>query len=1026
MDASIVVRLIDETRAGFSDIQRNLQGIDSTSKSVSRSMDGLRQAAIGFVTALAGGQTLDFINQIQTLDNRLKLVTTSQADLNEKYQELFDVSQKTRAPLAETINLYSRLAQNQDVVGVSGKELTKVVEAFNLSLAISGTSGGEAASAILQFSQAMQSGKLQGDEFRAMAEANPKFLKILSETTGIAREELKKLGSEGFLKSTVLAQALIDALPNLQKEMASTSVTVGQAVTQMANEFQNLGREFLATSGLSEVLVGAIQHITKNAENLIPIIKVVGVVLLGLAAYFAPIAAGIAVATAAVIAFADVIGPILKPVVDAAEAAMGGLIKTLVGFGAAVKALLKLDNPFDAFSKATKEYDEEAKKTTATQKGLANATGEVGKQTKAAIGPTDEMKKKMQETGLATKLAKDAYTEFIDELKQEIELAKLDSKEKNIQINVNKALAAEAKKTGKAIADISAQRRKDIEAEVRALSAQVEDEKKKTEDRKKAIDDLKRKQEEYDRFIESSRTKNLTGLALFYEQTRKAEQEYLAGSFKDQTQYEQYLAALKETYQNANKTKADEYRLSQLTAEQAYLNEVERITKEFNAGLIADEETKNILIEASRQKYAKNWDDMAKKFREEDLSSTQKYQKALMDLDKAQAAGLIKNQEQYNEIKRGLERSYIDDVTREYSNLYGLLNDKIVEWSGLSQKELNTYYEVFDLVFGIKPQELVKQLFASMIRDFLGFRNSATGDLNGIGGVITGLFSDGGTAPTSIGGFVSSTLAVFSDWGMKGWEIFSSFGTSIGSLFQGLGGNIMNIMGDAINWIGKNVGGGLSRIIDLAGDAISWLGRVTGFSGGGGGGGGSWWQTALSWGSTILSFFSDARMKKNLEYFGSYNGMNIYDFQYKAPYSNVFGNDMKRGVLAQEVIKKYPNAVNMEGNGMYSVDYSQLGIPNSMLKFARGGIVSNTTAFPTTAGMGVMGEAGPEAILPLTRTSTGDLGVRADTDSAKVVNVNFTVNTMDAKDFESMLLEKKQLITNIVSNAVREKGRSFA
>ncbi len=45
--------------------------------------------------------------------------------------------------------------------------------------------------------------------------------------------------------------------------------------------------------------------------------------------------------------------------------------------------------------------------------------------------------------------------------------------------------------------------------------------------------------------------------------------------------------------------------------------------------------------------------------------------------------------------------------------------------------------------------------------------------------------------------------------------------------------------------------------------------------------------------------------------------------------------------------------------------------------FARGGVVSAPTVFPMAKGMGLMGEAGPEAVLPLRRTSNGNLGVEA-------------------------------------------------
>ena len=94
-------------------------------------------------------------------------------------------------------------------------------------------------------------------------------------------------------------------------------------------------------------------------------------------------------------------------------------------------------------------------------------------------------------------------------------------------------------------------------------------------------------------------------------------------------------------------------------------------------------------------------------------------------------------------------------------------------------------------------------------------------------------------------------------------------------------------------------------------------------------------------------------------------------------------------------------------------------------KYARGGIVNRPTLFPMANGMGLMGEAGPEAVMPLSRGQDGSLGVASSGGGSAPVNISFTVNAMDAKDFDTMLIEKQQLISNIVSNAVRQ-GRSFA
>lgn len=68
-----------------------------------------------------------------------------------------------------------------------------------------------------------------------------------------------------------------------------------------------------------------------------------------------------------------------------------------------------------------------------------------------------------------------------------------------------------------------------------------------------------------------------------------------------------------------------------------------------------------------------------------------------------------------------------------------------------------------------------------------------------------------------------------------------------------------------------------------------------------------------------------------------------------------------------------------------------------VMPFARGGIVSQPTAFPMRGGTGLMGEAGPEAIMPLTRGADGRLGVQAQ--AGRAVHVTMIVSTPDVQGF---------------------------
>lgn len=95
-------------------------------------------------------------------------------------------------------------------------------------------------------------------------------------------------------------------------------------------------------------------------------------------------------------------------------------------------------------------------------------------------------------------------------------------------------------------------------------------------------------------------------------------------------------------------------------------------------------------------------------------------------------------------------------------------------------------------------------------------------------------------------------------------------------------------------------------------------------------------------------------------------------------------------------------------------------------KFATGGLVVRPTFFGTSSGMGVMGEAGPEAIMPLARTGSGHLGVRTAGGGQQQVNVavnviNQTGQPVSAKT-GGMQFDGKQFIISTILENVQNNG----
>ena len=84
--------------------------------------------------------------------------------------------------------------------------------------------------------------------------------------------------------------------------------------------------------------------------------------------------------------------------------------------------------------------------------------------------------------------------------------------------------------------------------------------------------------------------------------------------------------------------------------------------------------------------------------------------------------------------------------------------------------------------------------------------------------------------------------------------------------------------------------------------------------------------------------------------------------------------------------------------------------------FASGGIVNSPTLFPMQGATGLMGEAGPEAIVPLARGRDGKLGIRGGGSS---VNVTVNISTPDARSFQQSQSQISAMMARAVARGQR-------
>lgn len=985
----IVVEVVNRASATLTEIKNQLGSIGTAANSnfsnVSSQLDAAAKradmfssAVQGIATVMAATAVLKYVDDIQVLDNRLRLVTNSQSEMNKTYDALFDIAQNTRQALAPTVDLYTKLKISQDATGLATGDLMKVVEAFNKTLLVSGTSTQGAASALYQFAQAMQSGRLQGDELRTMLEVNPILMKTLTEQTGFTTAELRKLASDGFLTAKIVGLALRDGLEDLNSQMGKMPITVGQAIQALKNSFQSVIRDMLEVSGTGNILVIAIQSIEYAIKPLT----------------YALIALGAALTIAVLIKAVAFAFEAFTIAAGAATIATKGL-STALTFLAATP-LGRVVSLVGLAAGAIYAFTDSAKATEKPTEKLSKTTEQLAENSKKAAKGSQELKDELEKSGAMAKVNETAFSKYTESLKEQIKYAGLFSKERRDMVEVEKILQQTVDEGRKRGVQYSQARLAEMRAEAQQLLAD-------RDSRLKVTDELEQRYNSYIQYIKTNQDKSLTDTQLYEKMFAQATIDRQTLTKFTEEEYQKYISALRADYSKKYIDLIKKEKLANMTDNQKYAAELAQLEADRDAGRLSQDLSYEDAKFALQKKYAEDYWKMAEAGRVENLTAYGKYQEAMKKFDNDAAAQAVLTEEQKRAVLDKINKEYVTATANEYSNLYGFLNNKLVEMTGISKEKWGIMTDIVK-IFGIDTNQLLKEAFAlgiTWIKSFVGLGAQQFSLLNS-----SGTISMGSLATSIIGIFDATT-----DWFVGAWS-WAKDGM-VSALGKGF-----DWASSAVSSVAKFMGDKLSAVFDWAWSAIKGIGSaIANWAFGGGGGSGGFWGTALSWG---MSLFSDKRLKKNISYVGTNaDGINVYDFEYKKQYQDALGSGRYRGVLAQEVEKQVPSAVNSSPGGFKSVNYDRLGMGMEQIaKFAKGGIVGSPTMFNT--GIGLAGEAGPEAILPLSRGANGQLGV--DANGMGNVSVNFTINAIDGSSVRDMLVTNSTTITNIIRQAVQDRG----
>ena len=220
-------------------VNNETQKIPSNFRSASTASDLLLNKVKQIVVA-AGGialatKTVNLSDTVTSNRARLSLIVDDGGSVKNVENKIFAMSDRARSDFLDTTSVVSKLGI---LAGENFKDTDEIIaftELMNKNFKVGGASVQEQTSAMYQLTQAMASGKLQGDEFRSIMENAPLLAEAIANFTGKSKGDLKELSSEGAITSDIIKGAMFSAADQINERFDKMPMTWGEIWNKMQN-----------------------------------------------------------------------------------------------------------------------------------------------------------------------------------------------------------------------------------------------------------------------------------------------------------------------------------------------------------------------------------------------------------------------------------------------------------------------------------------------------------------------------------------------------------------------------------------------------------------------------------------------------------------------------------------------------------------------------------------------------------------------------------------------------------------------
>ena len=227
---------------------------------------GLGTALGGVGLAIGAHAVLEYANEWTRLTRSLEGSEQAFGIVLKSGHEVTQLANEARIDVEAYAKTYVRAAAAVRDYGYTSNDAARVASTLAKALKLGQASASEQASTILQFSQALQKGKLDGDEFRTVMENAGIVQEILAQKLKVSKGEIIEMAHQGKLNIKTLVGAMLEAQGKIDGLFKQMPLTVDEAFAVLRNNVVEYLGNADKMNGTTQALANGIQGIANHLD----------------------------------------------------------------------------------------------------------------------------------------------------------------------------------------------------------------------------------------------------------------------------------------------------------------------------------------------------------------------------------------------------------------------------------------------------------------------------------------------------------------------------------------------------------------------------------------------------------------------------------------------------------------------------------------------------------------------------------------------------------------------------------------